>query len=499
MQFSTQPILRILNRGAICADSRWFLAILLFGLCLWGWIDVRSRGFYHPDQPDEHRTDMTVYTEAGAAFFDGREPYEVTNCRGWGYLYPPLFALLMAPLHSLASQDQVMVWYVISVLFLWGVYRELTRLVGCVCAEDGPARQWWAAWYPWLGIAAFCVAFMPTLNCLQRGQVGILKLYLLLLGFRLILRGRRWPAWIGGGIVLSLPIVLKLMPLLPVAFLIFVELVNCWRLRREQPAAGRVATRCLLSTTAGLLLGLLLFLLFVPAALVGWQANLRHLTTWSQSTFHKVVDGDVEERSGNSHGQRNQSLQNAAYRLGNLTAHVFGGGPDDRLAERMPPPPLAMDSPIAETMLIAARLAILAALALIGIRLGRLGDRLSLATAFALGNIAMLVISPVARAHYFMLVAPATIFLPWWLACRGRRRAAVVMAVTPILLIDLHYFAMPITGRIGLLGLGLTAWLLAAFVLVQRGGPASEKAVKRTTAECAAAVPAAAASAALRA
>ena len=25
----------------------------------------------------------------GAAFFDGREPYDVTNIRGWKYLYPP--------------------------------------------------------------------------------------------------------------------------------------------------------------------------------------------------------------------------------------------------------------------------------------------------------------------------------------------------------------------------------------------------------------------------
>ena len=64
---------------------------------VWGLTDVRQRGY--PDVPAEHRTDLTVYTEAGAAFFDGRPPYEVSNPRGWTYLYPPLLAMLLAPLH----------------------------------------------------------------------------------------------------------------------------------------------------------------------------------------------------------------------------------------------------------------------------------------------------------------------------------------------------------------------------------------------------------------
>src|SRR5262245_40992310 len=72
----------------------WFLAVtLVLGLTIWGWLDVRERGQVHPDHVDFHRTDFTVYTGAGAAFFDGRDPYQVTNPRGWYYLYPPLFAL----------------------------------------------------------------------------------------------------------------------------------------------------------------------------------------------------------------------------------------------------------------------------------------------------------------------------------------------------------------------------------------------------------------------
>jgi len=51
-------------------------------LAVWGWFDVRVRGTIDPNSAI-HKTDFTVYTEAGAAFFDGRDPYKVTNPRGW--------------------------------------------------------------------------------------------------------------------------------------------------------------------------------------------------------------------------------------------------------------------------------------------------------------------------------------------------------------------------------------------------------------------------------
>ena len=73
----------------------------------------------HPEDPLQHKTDFTVYTEAGAAFFDGRPPYEVSNPRGWIYLYPPLFAMLVAPLHAPAfarSGDGLVYYFLAYVL-----------------------------------------------------------------------------------------------------------------------------------------------------------------------------------------------------------------------------------------------------------------------------------------------------------------------------------------------------------------------------------------------
>src|SRR5262245_44975356 len=98
------------------------IVVLALAMAVWGWTDVRLRGQIHPDDLLWHKTDLTVYTEAGAAFFDGRDPYTVTNVRQWRYLYPPLFAILVSPLHGLDPEWQVLVWFVLSTLMCWGVY-----------------------------------------------------------------------------------------------------------------------------------------------------------------------------------------------------------------------------------------------------------------------------------------------------------------------------------------------------------------------------------------
>jgi len=493
-------------------SGRW-LIVLLAAATIWGFLDVRRRGYPYPDCPEEHKTDLTVYTEAGAAFFDGRGPYEVANPRGWTYLYPPLFALLLAPLHPLQTQDQVTVWFFLSLLVCWGCYRECRRIVAIVCDEDPRVNAAWTRWLPWLGVAAVAAAVLPTLNCLQRGQVGIVKMYLLLLGLRVILNGRTYRAWLAGGVVLALPVVLKIVPALPVGFLLFLELVEwAWGYARRRAPGGAVSgadipvcpDRCIsqgrqeclphcgeirwlpttsgirfLSSSFGFSLGLVLFFLVVPAMLLGWNANLHHLDTWGRFMLTKADNGGMDPRSGNSHSARNQSLQNAAYRLGNFGSHVLAGGPDDRLVENFDAPKMAMDSPAADRFLFLSRAMLGLALLALGVRLGREpGNKLNMATGFALACVTMLAVSPVARAHYFLLLAPAILLVPLWLDRHGRPRAGVIMAAIPPVLSILHYVLLPYGGRVGLLGLGTAAWLMAAMVLIARADWAMVRAAK---------------------
>ena len=164
---------------------KWSMVALVIGTVIWGLADVRRRGRIDPEHPETHRTDFTVYTIAGEAMLYGGDPYAVANLRGWKYVYLPLFALVVAPLGSLDSQTQVLVWFAISVILSWGCLRECVRIAEVVLPGE-PRRGVFGPIPTWIGAAAVTAAIVPTLNCLQRGQTGVVVLYFLLLGFRLL-------------------------------------------------------------------------------------------------------------------------------------------------------------------------------------------------------------------------------------------------------------------------------------------------------------------------
>ncbi len=248
---------------------------MALAMAIWGATDVRLRAVVDPNDTGLHKTDFTVYTEAGAAFFDGRDPYAVTNLRGWGYLYPPLFAILVAPLHALHSEAQAMVWFALSVLMLWGCHRECVRIARVVMPDEPERSVFFGPLPDWLGWATTVAVTLPALNCLQRGQVGVAKMYLLMLGFRLLIEGRSAARSFLAGGILALPIVLKITPLVPVSFALFVQLVAAWHNPRRPVALGRAG-----ACATGVAFGLIVCVFLLPAGLIGWRANLHHLDTW---------------------------------------------------------------------------------------------------------------------------------------------------------------------------------------------------------------------------
>ena len=253
---------------------RWSIAALVIGLAVWGLTDVRRRGRLDPQHPEFHRTDFTVYTIAGQTMLYGGDPYTVSNLRGWKYIYPPLFALLVAPLADLDPEIQVTVWFAISVLLGWGCLRECVRIAS-VALPGEPMRGPFGPIPTWVGAAAVTAAAVPALNCLQRGQIGIAVLYFLLLGFRLLVQSQNTSGAFLAGVALALPIVFKATPLLPVAVALAQQALAAWF------SPGRISRLLRPSANlAGAAFGLLLFLLFIPAWVIGWQSNLRHLDTW---------------------------------------------------------------------------------------------------------------------------------------------------------------------------------------------------------------------------
>ena len=302
-----------------------------------------------------------------------------------------------------------------------------------------------------IACAALC-AFLPFMDCMQAGQLGIAILYLLIVGFRLVLEKRSWRSGFLAGLVLALPAAVKLVPALPVVCL----LLQQWSAVafREK---GRRPWRRASAISAGVLAGAFLFLLAIPASMLGWQKNLGYLSTWQTGIVsNQRLD---QSKNFNIRSARNQSLANAVYLSINTTSRA--GGPRNKAfmraarADRMVHPAVRVVTGIAIVLLLS-----------IGVLLGRRKSAIDQATAYSLGLCATLVVSPLSWGHYYMVLAPAVLCVPLWLSSRGRPRLARVFAVIPPILSWAHYVAMPYVGEAGVLGLGTAAWFLCACCLI---------------------------------
>jgi Glycosyltransferase family 87 len=437
---------------------RWSMVALCVGLVIWGLTDVRRRGRVDPQHPEVHKTDFTVYTIAGQTMLYGGDPYAVSNSRGWKYLYPPLFALLVAPLDRLDPQAQVVSWFAISVLLAWGCYRECVRIAVIVlpgeakCGPFGPIPTW-------IGAAAVAAATLPVLNCLQRGQMGVTVMYFLLLGFRLLIEGRSAVGSFGAGAVLAIPVVLKVTPLLPVAFVLGQQVLAAWRMPQRSTELLRR-----LCGIGGCIAGLAALFLLLPALIVGWQTNLGHLHTWWNTVAMHEESSRADDFAGDSSSERNQSLTNAVHRFGNW----IGGHPQPG-ADDAPTPvgdSLPMDVPLVSVLLLAVRGAIGFLLLAIAQRNARTHDLLGQTVGFCVANVSTLIICQVARGHYFVIWLPTIMFASSYLIRQQRPRAAAWLAIVPVVLVVTHYAFLDWAGRVGILGLGTAGWYVSICLLL---------------------------------
>jgi len=429
--------------------------VLCLGLIIWGLTDVRKRAHFDPvlvaENPalvSKHRTDLTVFTEAGAAFFDGRDPYEVSNPRGWMYLYPPLFAILMAPLHNLPPQWQGVIWYFLSLAMAWGCYRETVRLMRHAGVAEFNRGGGVGKTSRWIQVAVVVTILFPTLDCLQRGQVGILILYLLLLGLRLVLESASWRKQMTGGMVLSLSIVFKIIPALPVFFLLFLLMVH--RIQKTEDAANPFR---LLSAGTGVLAGLFLFFFVVPSIFIGWQSNTAHLKTWARVIGTQAVEANVEGHFSSPHSPRNQSLSNALYFSGTQLAYWYPGIPEPNPWNYTETEGRLMVSPPVTNAILAIR--VFLCLLLIPLALKRSHDALDRLAAFGLACAVMLIVSPVARGHYFMLELAAVLFVSLWVWRNMGSQKALLCAAIPAILSLMHYIFITFPQMFGYIKLGI--------------------------------------------
>lgn len=235
------------------------LALLALLVTAFGGLTVVRSAFQH-----ERKTDFGVYARAGYAVRTGLDPYDKAVCddRGWHYCYPPPFAVLMAPLADpfrheygrltgyLPFWASVAIWYALGVLFA-GYAIHAFMAAAIPDAVPGSRRWWYARLIP----IYVCVGGIGY--TLSRGQVNTLVLALIAGLFAASVRGR----WLTAGVWLAGAVAVKVIP----GFLALYPAV-VW-LRGPGPWARRIAG--LAKTALGTVLGLVLLLGAVPAAVWG--------------------------------------------------------------------------------------------------------------------------------------------------------------------------------------------------------------------------------------
>jgi hypothetical protein len=129
-----------------------------------------------------------------------------------------------------------------------------------------------------------------------------------------------------------------------------------------------------------------------------------------------------------------------------------------------------MDDPGVGQVLLVARVGAMLLLVAAGLMAVWRRDVLGQAATIGMACAAALVVSPISRGFYHTELVPGVLLLPLWLLSRDMPRAARMMAWTPAALVLMHYLALPIAGRIGLLGIGTATWYATGVSLVALGG-----------------------------
>ena len=220
------------------------LALVAAGLVVFGGVVVLRSAYL-----TTRMTDFGVYARAGHAVRAGLDLYAKNTCddRGWHYVYPPPFAVVMVPLADPFRPDprpwclpfgvSVAVWYALSVGLLAATAHQLAT-AALPDAVRGSRRWWYARTVPvyvCLGGAGFTLA---------RGQVNILAVWLVAMMF--VAAVRRKP--VRAGVWLAAAVALKVIPALLVLFPVV----------RGDRRSG-----------VGFTIGLVVLLLGVPAAVWG--------------------------------------------------------------------------------------------------------------------------------------------------------------------------------------------------------------------------------------
>jgi hypothetical protein len=315
--------------------------------------------------------DYPLWFWAGQQVLQGKDLYPTHPSGYFGFIYPPLSAVLLAipsyfgkiPLYLCLSVFNAVAWW-------------MTAQFSNAMTGSGRIPG------PWLFALPGFVTISFVFDMFDLGQPNLILLAMMLFGFRLLQHGRPWMA----GSMFALATAIKVFPVAVFPYLVW----------RRQWAA-----------LAGMIVFLAAFLFVVPAPVRGYQHNVSELKTW----FNGMVGSSSEQGFGQRDEQNwswvNQSIIAVTHRL-MRPVNYNQDNPDKQPAYMN----LAdLDFKTTNWIVLAISLAI--GLGYIAVmppasRRTQLSDAEEIGILFCL----MTVASPLARQYYFMwLFLPMTILI----------------------------------------------------------------------------------------
>jgi heptose I phosphotransferase len=410
----------------------FFVVLLVFG----GLVEMRSALL------SRRMGDLDCFLRAGWAVRTGGDLYSVTDDNGFHYNYPPLLAVLVAPLADPpAGADRAgmlpfgvsaALWYLFNLACLALAVHLLAGALERGCPPRPGSRRWWALRF-WPVLACL----VPVGHTLMRGQSNLLVLALLAASLAAQLSGARFRAglWLAGAACLKIfPAFLFLFPL--------------WRRDR----------RCLAGCACGLAVGLLA----IPAAGRGLG---RTLDDYGELTEVLVMPGlGAGADTSRAAELTDVTVTDSQSILAALHSSLH------------PDPARRPVRPSGKVRLASYALGgLLTALTLLAARRRAPGDRPGTVLLFGLLTLDMLLLCPVCHLHYFCLAIPAVMAL---VAARWEGREAIELGVGLVAFFALvaltqllpHFPPLVVLRERGLAGYGaLALWVVGVVTLWRRG------------------------------
>lgn len=234
---------------------------------------------YFKENHEALNKDYDIWYEAGRAVCEGRELYVLNQSLEFDFMYPPAAAVLLAPL-TIGGKLPFIVLMVLlnSVGWIASVWLGLRVATGRGWNNPEP-----------LITLPIILTFPFVWITYHLGQPN-LQLLACLLAAALCLQIRR-P--IVAGFLIALATAIKAFPILAGCYLVY---------RRHWLAV------------AGLLVGLALWLLILPASVRGWSRNWNDLQTWSDAMLRNDSTA-IGQRVDVAYRWKNRSLLASCHRL----------------------------------------------------------------------------------------------------------------------------------------------------------------------------------------